>query len=94
MSRRCVVEDRSFYADNSCTPSPQADHKSVVKAVYDYDASAPGELSMKEDEVLYVYDKDEDWLLVQSGNDDGKVGFVPGTYVEEVMPSLCELDHI
>lgn len=43
---------------------------------------------MKEDDVLYVYDKEEDWLLVQNEKDDGKVGFVPGTYVEEVMPSF------
>jgi len=62
----------------------QANHKSVVKAVYDYDAGAPGELSVKEDDVLLVFDNEDDWLLVQNEKEDGKVGFVPGNYVEEV----------
>lgn len=38
---------------------------------------------MHEKEILYVYDKEEDWLLVQSQKDD-KIGYVPGNYVEEV----------
>jgi hypothetical protein len=60
----------------------QADHTSVVKAMYDYEASAPGELSVKEDELLFVFDTEEDWLLVQSQKEGGKAGFVPGNYVE------------
>jgi hypothetical protein len=60
----------------------QADHTSVVKALYDYDANAPGELSVKEDELLLVFDTDDEWLLVQSQSEDGKAGFVPGNYVE------------
>lgn len=52
--------------------------------MYDYDAGAPGELSVKEDDVLLVYDQEDEWLLVQKENDEGKVGFVPGNYVEEV----------
>lgn len=63
---------------------PQAEHISVVKALYDYEAQQPGELTVTEDEVLHVFDRDDDWLLVQSGNDGGKVGYVPGNYVEEV----------
>ena len=54
-----------------------------MKALYDYDASAPGELSIKEDEELYAYDKDDDWLLVQRGKDGG-AGFVPANYVEVI----------
>ncbi|KAF8529197.1 hypothetical protein BU17DRAFT_36962 [Hysterangium stoloniferum] len=57
---------------------------SLVKAIYDYEAAAPGELSVIENEVLSVYDQDEDWLLVKSERDGGKVGYVPGNYVEEV----------
>lgn len=53
-----------------------------MKALYDYDANAPGELSVKEDEILLVFDTEEDWLLVQSHSDGGKAGFVPGNYVE------------
>ncbi|KAJ6599097.1 hypothetical protein DFH09DRAFT_1130110 [Mycena vulgaris] len=59
-----------------------ADHTSVVKALYDYEASAPGELSITEDQVLLVFDTEEDWLLVQTDEDGGKAGFVPANYVE------------
>jgi hypothetical protein len=59
----------------------QADHVSVVKAIYDYEASAPGELSVKEDDVLLAFEQEDDWLLVQSEK-DGKAGFVPANYVE------------
>ena len=62
-----------------------------MKALYDYDASAPGELSIKEDEELYAYDKDDDWLLVQRGKDGG-AGFVPANYVE-VSSSCCSLNN-
>lgn len=62
----------------------QAEHKSVVKALYDYDASAPGELSVKEDDALLAFDEEEDWILVQTENDGGRAGFVPANYVEQV----------
>ncbi|KAF9649370.1 hypothetical protein BDM02DRAFT_3186395 [Thelephora ganbajun] len=62
----------------------QHEHTSVVKALYDYDAANPGELTIKVDEILYVYDKDDAWLLVHSQKPGGRVGFVPETYVEEV----------
>lgn len=57
----------------------------MVKALYDYEATAPGELSIKEDDVLYAFEAEEDWLLVQTDKDGGKAGFVPVTYVEEVL---------
>jgi hypothetical protein len=53
-----------------------------VKALYDYEANAPGELSVKEDDVLLVFDKEDAWLLVQIQSDGGKAGFVPENYVE------------
>lgn len=53
-----------------------------MKALYDYEASAPGELSVKEDEILLVFDKEDAWLLVQSQAEGGKAGFVPENYVE------------
>ena len=52
-----------------------------MKAIYSYDAAAPGELSVKEDEVLLVFESEEDWLLVQSEKDE-RAGFVPANYVE------------
>lgn len=55
-----------------------------MKALYDYEASAEGELSLQEDEILEVYSKDDDWFLVQSRQEGGKIGYVPGNYVEEV----------
>ncbi|ESK97599.1 cytoskeleton assembly control protein sla1 [Moniliophthora roreri MCA 2997] len=60
----------------------QADHTSVVKALYDYEASAGGELTIKEDEILLAFDTEEEWLLVQSTAKGGKAGFVPANYVE------------
>ncbi|KAL1747654.1 hypothetical protein HDZ31DRAFT_60987 [Schizophyllum fasciatum] len=59
-----------------------ADRTSVVKALYDYEASAPGELSIKEDEILDVFSTDSDWLLAQTRRDGGKAGYIPANYVE------------
>lgn len=56
-----------------------------MKALYDYEAAQPGELSVKEDDVLHVYDKDDDWWLVGIG-EEGKVGYVPGNYCGDVSP--------
>lgn len=62
----------------------KAPHKSVVKALYAYEASAPGELTVDEDEVLHSFDSEDDWLLVQTESGGGRAGFIPVTYVEEV----------
>ena len=62
----------------------QVEHTSIAKALYDYDAVAPGELSISEDEILMVFDREDEWILVQSQKEGGKAGFVPGNYVEEV----------
>ena len=55
----------------------------TVKAVYDYDQpqNPDEELSFHENDTFQVYDdKDPDWLLVKSQNNE--FGFVPGNYVE------------
>lgn len=57
----------------------------VAKALYDYAATADGELSITEDEALVVYEKDDDWWLVKSSSPGGKLGLVPGSYVEETV---------
>lgn len=67
----------------------QAEPIHLVKVLYDYDATQATELSVKEDEILNVYDKDEEWLLVASQSEEGRVGYVPGNYVEEV--SACSI---
>ncbi|TCD70400.1 cytoskeletal protein binding protein [Steccherinum ochraceum] len=56
-----------------------ATHSAVVKALYDYEAAQPGELTVKEDDELLVFEKDEDWWLVSLG-EGGKAGYVPGNY--------------
>ena len=60
-----------------------------MRAQYDYDAAAEGELSLKEDQTLLVFGDEEDgWLLVQEEG-GGKVGYVPGNYLEvfSIVPS-------
>ena len=55
-----------------------------MKAQYDYDAAADGELSVKEDQLLLVFGPEVDrWLLVQD-KVGGKIGYVPGNYVEVI----------
>ena len=55
-----------------------------MKAQYDYDAVAQGELSLKDDQTLLVFGAEEDgWLLVQEEG-GGKVGYVPANYVEVI----------
>ncbi|KAG8834318.1 cytoskeletal protein binding protein [Serendipita sp. 399] len=59
---------------------------STVKAAYDYEASATGELTITDGEILKVHERDEEWILVEgSGSKQGsfKVGYVPANYVEE-----------
>ncbi|KAG6900949.1 hypothetical protein C0993_004386 [Termitomyces sp. T159_Od127] len=60
----------------------QAEHTSKVKVLYDYEAAEDGELSVQEDEILLVFETEEDWILAQSEKEGGKAGFVPGNYVE------------
>ncbi|PWN42572.1 hypothetical protein IE81DRAFT_301880 [Ceraceosorus guamensis] len=57
------------------------------RALYDYSPQTEEELEMKEDQLLSVYeDDDDDWLLVRIADSgaQGKLGFVPKNYVDEV----------
>ncbi|KAH8547776.1 hypothetical protein BGW37DRAFT_223909 [Umbelopsis sp. PMI_123] len=61
----------------------------VCKALYDYEAQEAEEVSIKEDDILYVVDNsDASWLEVQlkmpSVDQIGPIGLVPASYVEEV----------
>jgi len=60
----------------------QADHTSKVKVLYDYETAADGELSVQEDEILLLFETEQDWILVQSQKEGGKAGFIPGNYIE------------
>ncbi|KAM5540360.1 hypothetical protein V8D89_005818 [Ganoderma adspersum] len=66
-----------------------ADPIQIVKVLYDYDAAQPTELTVKEDEILHVYGNDDEWLLVASP-EEGRVGYVPGNYVEEASGEVEE----
>jgi hypothetical protein len=61
----------------------------VCKALFDYDARTEEELSIAENDVLYVIEKeDEEWwraeLKQANGHEPGPVGLVPANYLEEV----------
>ncbi|BEI84339.1 hypothetical protein CcaverHIS002_0409430 [Cutaneotrichosporon cavernicola] len=64
----------------------------VVKALYDYTAQdLEDELSFSEDQILYIVEKgDDEWwkakLKEDDGGQDGPVGLIPCTYVEEMPP--------
>ncbi|KAJ3479992.1 hypothetical protein NLI96_g8680 [Meripilus lineatus] len=61
----------------------EAERISIAKVLYDYQADQPTELTVQEDEILHVYEKDDGWLLVQSQKPGGGVGYVPENYTEE-----------
>ncbi|CAD6924658.1 unnamed protein product [Tilletia controversa] len=63
------------------------------KALYDYAAQAADELTLAEDDVLYVLENDDaEWWKAKVRNPDApegeedKVGLVPANYVEEAPP--------
>ncbi|KAG1617912.1 hypothetical protein G6F46_004310 [Rhizopus delemar] len=63
----------------------------VSKALYDYDARTEDEITVKENDILYVIEKeDDDWWKAQlkqaSGEEGGPIGLVPAQYLEEVTP--------
>jgi actin cytoskeleton-regulatory complex protein SLA1 len=66
----------------------QATPTSFVKALYDYAAAAPGEVTVADGQVLSVHEKEDDWILVEFELDGKKgkflCGYVPANYVEEV----------
>jgi uncharacterized protein YegJ (DUF2314 family) len=54
----------------------------ISTAVYDYEAQAEEELSLKEGETVYVIEnEDSDWWLVRTGD---QYGFVPCSYLKTV----------
>lgn len=68
----------------------EAEPLRMSRALYDYTAANDDELSVQEDELLRVYEYEGQWLLVKRqgadelGTGEGKLGFVPANYVDEV----------
>jgi len=60
---------------------PKPGQVKVVRALYNYTAQQPDELSFTAGEVLYVFDQitDKDWWKARCGN---KTGVIPSNYVE------------
>jgi actin cytoskeleton-regulatory complex protein SLA1 len=61
----------------------QAEPVANAVALYDYEAVGEGEISVKEDDALHVYDKDNEWWLAIAHGATDKIGYVPGNYLEE-----------
>ncbi|KAI9320560.1 hypothetical protein BX666DRAFT_1909141 [Dichotomocladium elegans] len=65
---------------------------SISRALYDYTAQSDEELTFKEDDILYILDKDEDpdWWKAQlkapSLVEAGPIGLVPANYLQETEP--------
>jgi hypothetical protein len=62
----------------------------VCKALYDYEAGSEDELSFKEDDILYILERDDDdwWkaqLKFQQPDEVGPIGLIPANYASEVM---------
>lgn len=69
----------------------------VYKALFDYDAQADEELSIREGDLLYLLEKsdiDEWWKVkkrvIATGDEvvDEPSGLVPSNYIESVCPNL------
>ncbi|KAG1499753.1 hypothetical protein G6F47_001851 [Rhizopus delemar] len=58
-----------------------------VKALYDYQAHSVEELSFKENDLMKVYEKDDqDWYIAELSS--GDMGLIPSNYVEESTQSI------
>ena len=66
------------------TEPPAASAKASCKALYDFKAENPGELELKEGQVIDLVSQiDENWY---EGSVNGKSGFFPVSYVQVLVP--------
>ena len=59
----------------------------VCKALYDYEARTVDEITIHENDVLYVIEKEDDewWRAeLKSSDDSPHIGLVPANYLAEV----------
>ncbi|KAI7724311.1 hypothetical protein KC322_g4 [Hortaea werneckii] len=74
-------------------PPPTMVFVDVVRALYDYPANSAEELTISENDILFVLEKstEDDWWKCKrkaaSDDDDEPEGLVPNNYVEKVQPS-------
>lgn len=63
-------------------PVPKPGHVKVVKALYNYEAQQPDELSFEEGDTLYILDMitDPNWWKAKCGKN---IGLIPSNYVED-----------
>ncbi|CAG8591516.1 1767_t:CDS:10 [Acaulospora morrowiae] len=64
-------------------PKPKLEPKATV--LYDYDAEADDEISLREGEIITVLDKTDGEGWWKGRNDNGQVGIFPSTFVEEIV---------
>lgn len=74
---------------HSATEAPPHSTEQRLKALYPYTANNEDELSISENDVLYLLRSDETDLMLQQGwwqvmNGDGHIGLIPANYVESV----------
>jgi hypothetical protein len=75
---------------NQISLNDSASNKTAV-ALYDYDPAEEGELSIRENDQLYVLDEsDPDWWLVKHIHKSGE-GLVPATYVNLQTPNSTQV---
>lgn len=60
----------------------------TAKALYDYTASSPNELSITRNEIIIVVKKENNgWLLAKRNDGSQQSGWTPASYVEEIKPA-------
>ncbi|KAI0709955.1 hypothetical protein C8Q76DRAFT_812019 [Earliella scabrosa] len=82
------IRSYPYSTDPFHVSAAQANPIQVLKVLYDYDAAQGTQLSVKEDEILNAYDKDDDWLLISSQTEEGRVGYVSANDVEVTFPQI------
>ena len=78
-------------SDKPIRPPPKPGQVKVYKALYDYNASRPEELSFKEGDTIYIIDMitDKNWYKAKSS--DEKVGWVPSNYSIFFTYFICKI---
>ena len=75
------------FAFQANSPGDTAEVLTKAKGLYDYQATCETELSFKEGDILNISEKDDSgWWFAEL---NGKTGFVPQNYVEEIGRASC-----
>eukprot|EP01090_Pellita_catalonica_P000636 TRINITY_DN10445_c0_g1_i1.p1 TRINITY_DN10445_c0_g1~~TRINITY_DN10445_c0_g1_i1.p1 ORF type:complete len:841 (+),score=147.25 TRINITY_DN10445_c0_g1_i1:64-2523(+) len=83
MVASALIQNYSLLLSDVALPSP---YIGLVRAVFDYEAQSPGELDMKENDIVWLMDRDDSgWW---KGEQKMVVGYFPSTWVNP-----CEWDE-